>query len=165
MKLPLPVTRAALLLLVCFVSSYAQDQLTTKVDEYVRSEMDLQRIPGVSLAVIKNGEIALAKGYGFANVEHQVPVKPETIFQSGSVGKQFTATAVAMLVADGKLRFDDKITKYFTNAPSGWTNVTIRRLLTHTAGFANYFPKEFDMRRDYTEDELLEHIEKIPLEF
>lgn len=142
-----------------------QNAIQTNVDEYVRREMQAQLIPGLSLAVMESGRIVLARGYGFANVELQVPVKPETIFQSGSMGKQFTATAVAMLVADGKLRFDDKITKYFSNAPSGWTNVTIRHLLTHTAGFANYFPKEFDLRSDYTEDELLEHIEKIPLEF
>src|SRR4030095_9697556 len=76
----------------------AQDALSARVDEYIAGEMKTQRIPGVSVAVIRNGQIVLAKGYGFANVEHQVPVKPETIFQSGSVGKQFTATGVMMLV-------------------------------------------------------------------
>src|SRR4029079_7483166 len=103
-------------------------------------------------------------GYGLANVEHQVPVKPETIFQSGSMGKQFTATAVMMLVEDGKITLEDRINKYFTNAPGIWTNVTVRHLLTHTAGFTDY-PKDFDMRRDYTEDELLKCIAAIPLAF
>jgi CubicO group peptidase (beta-lactamase class C family) len=126
--------------------------------------MRAQQIPGLSLGVFENGRIALAKGYGLANVELQTPVKPETIFQSGSMGKQFTATAVAMLVADGKLSFDDKVSQYFTNAPSGWNNVTVRHLLTHTAGFGDY-PKDFDLRRDYTEDELLERVAKIPLAF
>src|SRR5205085_1451278 len=72
------------------------------IDEYVKAEMQKQRIPGLSLAVIDGGKIVYAKGYGFANIEHQVPVRPETIFQSGSVGKQFTATAVMMLVEEGK---------------------------------------------------------------
>jgi len=141
-----------------------QDAAQTRVDEYVQREMQTQQIPGLSLAVMESGRIVLAKGYGLANVELHVPVKPETLFQSGSMGKQFTATAVAMLVADGRLRFDDKITKYFGNAPSSWSNVTVRHLLTHTAGFTDY-PKDFDLRRDYTEDELLERIAKIPLAF
>jgi CubicO group peptidase (beta-lactamase class C family) len=152
-------------ILFCVQFCAGQTAIQTNVDEYIRHEMQAQQIPGLSLAVMESGRIVMVRGYGLANVELQVPVKPETIFQSGSMGKQFTATAVAMLVADGKLRFDDKITKYFGSAPSSWTNVTIRHLLTHTAGFANYYPKEFDLRRDYTEDELLERIEKLPLEF
>ena len=59
--------------------------------------------PGVSVLVSRNGEIVRAEGFGFSNVELQVPVKPETLFQSGSVGKQFTATAVMMLVEEGKI--------------------------------------------------------------
>src|SRR6266567_3816705 len=90
----------------------AQDAIATKVDDYVKAEMQRQHIPGLSLAVIKDGQIILAKGYGFANVEHQVPVKPETIFQSGSMGKQFTATAVMMLVEEGKINLDEKISTY-----------------------------------------------------
>ncbi len=70
-----------------------------------------------------------------ANVELQVPVKPETIFQSGSVGKQFTATAVMMLGEEGKVGLDDPLTKYFPDAPAVWKQVTIRELLSHTAGF------------------------------
>jgi CubicO group peptidase (beta-lactamase class C family) len=142
----------------------AQDAVATKVDEYIKLEQDLGGIPGVSLAVVKNGEVILAKGYGFANVEHQVPVKPETIFQSGSVGKQFTATAIMMLVEDGKLSLEDKINKYFPDAPAAWQNITVRHLLTHTAGTTDY-PNDFDFRKDYTEDELLKRAEAIPLAF
>jgi len=105
----LPTTLALILLLA--INCLGQNGVSTRVDEYVRAEMKAQRIPGVSLAVIKDGQIVLAKGYGFANVEHQVPVKPETIFQSGSMGEQFTATAVMMLMEDGKLARDDKIGK------------------------------------------------------
>ena len=142
----------------------AQDALSARVDEYVAGEIKTQRIPGVSVAVIKNGQIILAKGYGFANVEHQVPVKPETIFQSGSVGKQFTATGVMMLVEAGKISLDDKISKYLTEAPESWKEITVRHLLTHTAGTTDY-PRDFDFRRDYTEDELLKRAAAIPLAF
>lgn len=142
----------------------AQDGTTSRVDDYMKAEMQRQRIPGASLAVVKDGQIILAKGYGLANVEHQVAVKPETIFQSGSMGKQFTATAVMMLVEAGKLNLSDPITKYFTDAPDSWKNITVRHLLTHTAGTTDY-PRDFDFRRDYTEDELLKRAEAIPLAF
>src|SRR5437588_1595764 len=142
----------------------AQDAIATKVDDYIRAEMQRQHIPGLSLAVVKDGQIILAKGFGFANVEHQVPVKPETIFQSGSMGKQFTATAVMMLVEAGKLSLADPTSKYFTDAPDGWKNITVRHLLTHTAGTTDY-PGDFDFRRDYSEDELLKRAEAIPLAF
>ncbi len=65
--------------------------------------MQRQHIPGLALLVSRGGKIVQAEGFGLANVELQVPVKPETIFQSGSVGKQFTATAVMMLVEEGKI--------------------------------------------------------------
>jgi len=158
-------TAIALLLVICHSTTcFAQDATPARVDEYVRSEINKQRIPGISLAVIKNGRIILAKGYGFANVEHQVPVKPETIFQSGSVGKQFTAAAVMMLVEDGKISLEDKVTKYFADAPTAWQNITVRHLLTHTAGTTDY-PKDFDFRRDYTEDDLYKRAQAIPLAF
>ena len=143
---------------------FAQDPTTTRVDDYINTELQKQRIPGLSLAVVKDGKIILAKGYGLSNVEHQVPVKPETIFQSGSVGKQFTATAVMMLVEEGKINLEDKISKYFSDAPAGWQNITVRHLLTHTSGTTDY-PNDFDFRRDYTEDELLKRAEAIPLAF
>jgi CubicO group peptidase (beta-lactamase class C family) len=142
----------------------AQEDLQAKVDEYTNLEMQKQRIPGLSLAVIKAGEIVLAKGYGLANVEHQVPVKPETIFQSGSVGKQFTATAAMILVEEGKIKLDNLINQYFTNAPESWKDITVRHLLTHTSGMTGY-PRDFDFRRDYTEDELLKRAAQIPLAF
>ena len=153
----------ALILLVS-TACLAQDSYEKKIEEYLHKEMQAQQIPGVSLAVVKDGKIVLARGFGLANVEHQVPVRPETIFQSGSTGKQFTATAVMMLVEEGKLSLDDKITKYFPEAPESWGKITLRHLLTHTSGMTDY-PPDFDLRRDYTEDDLLQRIKKIPLAF
>ena len=143
----------------------AQSPATTAaVTEYVKAEMQRQHIPGLSLLVVKAGKIIRAEGFGLANVELQVPVKPETIFQSGSVGKQFTATAVMMLVEEGKIGLDDPLTKFFPDAPAAWNGVTVRELLSHTAGFGDY-PKTFDFRKDWTEDEELKLIENIPLAY
>jgi CubicO group peptidase (beta-lactamase class C family) len=130
----------------------------------VRGEMEQQHIPGVALLVSRAGKIVKAEGFGLANVELQVPVRPETIFQSGSVGKQFTATAVMMLVEEGKVGLDDPLTKYFSDAPTSWNEVTVRELLSHTAGFGDY-PDKFDFRKDWTEDELLKMVEGIPLTY
>jgi CubicO group peptidase (beta-lactamase class C family) len=80
------------------------------------------------------------------------------------MGKQFTAAAVMLLVEDGRLSLDDKITKYLTAAPVHWQNITIRHLLTHTAGTTDY-PPNFDFRRDFTEDQLLQQAAAIPLAF
>jgi CubicO group peptidase (beta-lactamase class C family) len=137
---------------------------TDGVGSYVREEMQREHIPGVALLVSRGGKIVRAEGFGLANVELQVPVKPETVFQSGSMGKQFTATAVMMLVEEGKVGLDDPLTKYFPDAPASWKEVTVRELLSHTGGFGDY-PDKFDFRRDWTEEELLKMVEGIPLAY
>src|SRR2546422_258562 len=89
------------------------DEVDGKVDTFVQSELQRQHIPGVELGVYRDGKLTRAQGYGLANVEWNAAVTPDTIFQSGSVGKQFTATAVMMLVEEGKVGLEDPIKKYF----------------------------------------------------
>src|SRR5271163_2915821 len=127
----------------------AASTVSENVSNYVRNEMQREHIPGVALLVSRGGNIVQAEGFGLANVELQVPVKPQTVFQSGSVGKQFTATAVMMLVDEGKVGLNDPLTKYFPNAPPAWKEVTVRELLSHTAGFGDY-PDTFNFRKDWT---------------
>jgi len=153
-----------LLFLTLAIDLVIAQELPSSVSDYVKAEMERQHIPGLSLLVARSGKVVLAQGFGLANVELQVPVKPETIFQSGSVGKQFTATALMMLVEAGKVGLDDPLTKYFKDAPPAWNEVTVRELLSHTGGFGDY-PKEFDFRKDWTEDELLKLVEGIPLAY
>ncbi len=98
--------------------------------------MTRQRIPGLSLAVAHEGRLVVARGYGFANLEHEVPATDRTIYQSGSVGKQFTAAAVMLLVEDGRLSLDDRLSTFFENSPDSWKTITVRHLLTHTSGIA-----------------------------
>ncbi len=145
---------ALALLALCLLAGRA---IADKIDDYVETEREAQHIPGLALLVVDDGKIVKQQGYGLANVEHQVPVKPETIFQSGSVGKQFTAAAVLLLVEDGKLALDDPVRKHLPDAPESWQPMTIRHLLSHTSGLRG-MPLDFDYRRDYTEDELLETI-------
>ena len=155
---------AAIAFLLMLTASALAQAAPDPVDQYIQAEMAKRQIPGLSLLVVRDGKTIRAQGYGFSNVELQVPVKPGTVFQSGSMGKQFSATAVMMLVEEGKIHLDDPLTKYFKDAPRAWKHVTVRQLLSHTAGFTDY-PKDFDFRRDRTEAEMLKIVEGIPLAY
>jgi len=136
------------------------------VDGFLEGELKRHQIPGISLAICRDGQLVRAQGYGLANVELDVPVRPETVFQTGSVGKQFTAMAVMMLVDEGKLGLDDPISKYFSDAPATWKDITVRHLLTHTSGIKDWEGKtDLDYRKDYTEDELVQVAMKLPPDF
>ena len=146
-------------------------QRLKSIDSFITTQMAHQRIPGLAVGIYSRGEILLVKGYGQANVELGVAVKPETIFQSGSVGKQFVSAAIMMLVEEGKLSLDDSIVKYFPDAPATWKPILIKNVLSHTSGLAEYEsgdrigPKgPFYLRLDFTEDELLTKIEALPID-
>lgn len=141
------------------------------MDQVVRAEMAAEKLPGVAIGIVRKGEVLLAKGYGEANVEHHVPVTTETMFQTASIGKQFTAVAVMLQVEDGKLALDDSIRKFFPDAPESWDPITVRHLLTHTSGIQDYFeglwnggPGSFDSQRDHTEEEMLRAFYRLPIE-
>ncbi|MEI8299864.1 MAG: serine hydrolase domain-containing protein, partial [Pseudomonadota bacterium] len=145
---------------------------SSAVDAFVQGELQRQQVPGIAVGIFWKGEVLAARGYGYANVEHSVPVSRGTLFQTASVGKQFTAAAVMLLVDDGKLELDAPLTQYFADAPATWSAITARRLLTHTSGIQDYFDgllnsgvESFDSQREYTEDELLRAFYQLPIEF
>src|SRR5687768_8715538 len=100
-----------------------------QVDDYVKAAMEQQHVPGVSIAVIKNGKIIKTQGYGFANLELNIAVKPVTVFKIGSVSKQFLATGIMILIQEGKLSLDDPVSKFLEGTPETWKGITIRHLL------------------------------------
>ena len=139
-----------------------------EVDDYVNRQMLRQHVVGLSLAVVKDGKLLKAKGYGFANVELKVRATPETVYNIASIGKQFTATAIMLLVEEGKMGLDDKITNYLSGLPPAWSPVTVRQLLTHTSGIKDYpalpdFPKL--TRSPVTTSDLVQMLAGYPLEF
>jgi CubicO group peptidase (beta-lactamase class C family) len=136
-----------------------------RVDDYLKARLEDLKIPGLSLAIVRGSEVESVRGYGLANVEHQVGVRAETLFQSGSVGKQFTAAGVMMLVEEGKVGLDDPVLRFFPEAPAAWRSIRVRHLLTHTSGIKDYDEKDIDLRKDYTEDELLARAFSLPVEF
>ena len=144
------------------------------IDNYIQERMRSLHIPGLSLAVVRNGQIIKVRGYGLADLQLNVPATDATVYEIGSITKQFTAAAVMMLVEDGKLSLGDAITKYFPDAPAAWQRITIRHLLTHTSGIQNHvavpgylgaFKTNLLLETTPARDDLLKMFFQLPLEF
>src|SRR5687768_4067935 len=135
-------TYGAALLAGALATSAARAQDTRALVHYVDSVATAavaeQRTAGVSVAVVKNGRTVLAKGYGFADLENDVPATAETVYRIGSVTKQFTSAAIMRLAEQGKLSLDDTLQKFFPAFPTQGNRVTVRHLLNHTSGIKSY---------------------------
>ncbi|MBA2646700.1 MAG: beta-lactamase family protein, partial [Pyrinomonadaceae bacterium] len=135
-------------------------------DDLIATQMRERHIPGLALAVVQNGKVVKAQGYGLASVEFGVPVTPDTVFEIGSVTKQITAAAVMLLVEDGKLALNDSITKHLTGLPASWRAITVRHLLTHTSGVKNYTGLPgFELSKRMKRDDFTKMVASLPLNF
>ena len=135
------------------------------VAKFVRAHMDWRLIPGVAIAVIQNGQLRRAQGFGVADAERNIPITPETVFHTGSIGKPFTAIAILKLVEQRRIQLDDPILKFFERVPSAWRPITVRHLLTHTSGLQNYVSVLPDVSGEYADDELIRLVASQPLAF
>jgi CubicO group peptidase (beta-lactamase class C family) len=104
----------------------------------VMAAYDRPDSPGCTVGVIKDGAFVHLRGYGMANLEHGVPLGPDTVFDIGSTSKQFSAAAIVLLAQDGRLSLDDDIRKHLPEMPDYGRPVTIRHLLNHTSGLRDY---------------------------
>ncbi len=139
-----------------------------RVDAFAREQMQTWHIPGVSIGVVRDGKVLLAKGYGFANIELGARATADTVYEILSITKQFTAAAILVLVEEGKTGLDDTVAKYLPDSPTSWKDVTVRHLLTHSSGIMDFtdIPPFFEqLRLDATPDELLKAVKKRPLQF
>lgn len=153
---------ALLSLFLCFIGTARADAL----DQFVRETMLKRKIPGLSIAVIRGGKVLRASGYGYANLELKVPAGPETVYEIGSISKQFAAEAVMLLVEEDKLDLDVSIRKYLpANSPEIWQRITVRNLLNHTSGLKDWTEiKEFSYRREYAHEEFIDLVRGFPLQ-
>lgn len=140
-------------------------QRLDSVARYVEAEMHRLHIPGMSVAILRGDSLVMARGFGYANVELRVPSSDSTIYQSGSVGKQFTSAAIMLLAERGELSLDDPITRWLPEGKVAWKGITIRHLLSHTSGIANYTDGAVDLRKEYSETDLVKLALKSPLDF
>jgi len=135
-----------------------------KVDDSIKSEMQKQHLPGLSLVVINDSKTIKSQGYGLANVELNVPANPETVYKIGSVSKQFIATGIMLLVEEGKLSLDDPISKFLEGTPDTWKTITVRHLLTHTSGIVREAPG-FDPLKIQADADVIKTAYSLPLRF
>ena len=105
-----------------------------RVDRLVERYRLDRKVPGLAVAVVRNGVVIKAKGYGVSNLELGSPVTPKTLFGLGSISKQFAATAIMQLVEDGKVSLDESVARYVDSLPAHWGRITVRHLLNHTSG-------------------------------
>jgi CubicO group peptidase (beta-lactamase class C family) len=131
----IPCFLLALLLLIAPVSARAD-----KTDDFVTAELKRQNIPGLSLAIVKDGKIIKTAGYGVANIKFKTAATPETVYKIASVSKQFIATGIMLLVQERRLGLDDPVSNYLEVTPATWKAITIRHLLTHTSGLVREAP-------------------------
>ncbi|MBA7694305.1 D-aminopeptidase [subsurface metagenome] len=125
------------LLIAFLVSLVSADEKTDKVDKLF-SKWDSTVSPGAALAIIKDGKIIYKRGYGMANLEHNIPITSTSVFRIGSTSKQFTASCIAILALQGKISLDDDIRKHIPELPKYEEPITIRHLLHHTSGIRDY---------------------------
>ncbi len=136
------------------------------VDRYVRAFIERHRIPSVAVAIVRNDKVTKAAGYGWASLEPPAPAGPHTVYEIGSITKQFTAEAVLMLADEGKLSLDAPVSRYLANLPSAWEAITLRQLLTHTSGLPDWEGRAMlDFHREYTPAEFIQLIAGRPLDF
>ncbi len=124
--------------------------------------------PGVTVLLAKGGEVIYRKAFGMANLELDVPMHPEMVFEIGSITKQFTAISILMLMEEGKLSLDDEITDYIEDYPCHGHSITIHHLLTHTSGIRSYTstPEIWEKARlDFKPSEIIDMFKNEPMDF
>ncbi len=127
---------AALLMLLPCVSMAvdAPDNANAQARRFIQDTMQRERIPGLQLAVIRDGQVVLSESYGFANVENKVPVTNRTLFPINSATKSFTGVAIMQLVEAGQVDLDAPASRYLDDLPVAWQGIRVRQLLGHTSG-------------------------------
>jgi CubicO group peptidase (beta-lactamase class C family) len=124
-------------ILVASGNSQDNNSSAAKVDALF-AEWDNRNSPGCALAVIKDGAIVYKRGYGMADLEHDVPISPNTVFYIGSTSKQFVTACILLLAEQGKLALDDDLRKFIPEFPQYGKPITIRHLVHHTSGIRDY---------------------------
>jgi CubicO group peptidase (beta-lactamase class C family) len=143
------------------------DQTRAQVDQIAHQVLESTGAPSASVAVVKDGTLVYARGYGNARLEPPTPATAEMRYKIGSISKQFTATAILMLAEQGKLSLDDPVSRFVPDLTRA-KEVTIRQLLSHTSGYQDYWPQDYVppfMLTPITADEILTRWARRPLDF
>jgi len=143
------------------------EDLGNRIDAIAKQIMS-RPAAGISIAVARDGQVVFARGYGLANLDHSVPVTPDTVFHIDSISKNILAAVILQLVDEGKLRLDDDVTKYVPEAPIQGHHVTVRQLINHTSGiysFTSLPDADNNERFEMTHEQVLGLIKDKPFDF
>jgi len=152
---------------LCFMIKVNSQTLESKIDQLLANEYKAYA-PGATALVVKNGKVIYRKAFGLANIELNVPMIPENVFEVRSITKQFTAISILMLMEQGKLSLEDDITRFIPDYPTQGKRITIHHLLSHTSGIKNYIGiKGFasKVRTTMAPTELIDVFKNEPLDF
>jgi len=157
---------SAILILVATAAWTPAVSPDAAIDEFVRAYIKRHAVPSAAIAVVRDSRIVKATGYGIADLELDVPATDRSLYEIGSITKQFTAEAVMALVEEGKLGLDDPIARHLPGTPPAWSAITIRHLLSHTSGLHDWEAAgAFSYRREYTPQEFIDLVARDPLDF
>ena len=168
-----PLLRFAFLTIALFTAAFAgaqanlSAQTRQQIDDIAGRVLAATGVPSVSLAVVKDDQIAYLHAYGDAHLEPRVAARVEMRYSVGSISKQFTATAILMLAQEGKLSLDDPVSRFLPTLTRA-NEVTIRQLLSHTSGYQDYWPQDYVppfMLQPVTAEKILDLWARKPLDF
>lgn len=173
LRMPARATWLVLPLVACAAPG-PQRAPTDAIDALVTARMAELGLPGVSLAVVRDGQLVKSAGYGFADLELLAPATADTVYEIGSCTKAFTAVAIQQLASAGALALDEPVARAFPAAPASWQGITLRHLLTHTSGIQNHvavpgwmdvFARHLDYRVTPAVEDMPARFFSLPLEF
>lgn len=155
--------------MLLFITTFSQllsaQNNSDSIDIFVREKMTQMKIPGLQLAIIKNGKLEKLDSYGFANLEHQVPTNSKTTFSINSMTKAFVGVAIMQLQEQGKLKVDDPISLHVSDIPNEWKPITLKQLLSNTSGLPNNIDEKEQVLGNGIEEKNWELVKTLPMEF
>src|SRR5688500_4881488 len=151
-----------LLIFSCSNTAFAQ---TDSIDVFVQSQKQKRKIPGLQLAIVRNGKIIKTGNYGLANVQDSIPVSNNTVFTINSITKAFTGIAILQLVEAGKLDLSSPVSIYLSDLPETWKTVTVQQLLSHTSGIPDIVDEEESVLIAASAEEAWKKVLVLPIDF
>lgn len=146
-----------ILLLLSSQSLTILGQDLPEIDQYVEQMRERYEIPGIALAIIKGGELIHKKNYGYANLEHQVPIQDESLFRLYSISKVFASLALFQLIEEGELKLEDSVSSYLEDLPEAWSHIKIKHLLSYSSGLPDMAQPYLEVR-ELSEDSLRKRV-------
>ena len=164
-KILITVNSILLLTITLFSQQVSAQSTTDSIDIFIRAKMTQLQIPGLQLAIIKNGKLEKLQNYGFASIEHQIPTNSRTTFSINSITKAFVGIAIMQLQEQGKLNINNPISSYIPDIPENWKSITIKQLLSNVSGLPNNIDEKEQLLGDGLESKNWEMVKKLPMEF